>query len=298
MLEFFLGFLELRDITRDAEGSHNLFTLVAHRQFGGDGPGNVPVGKSLFFDKAQQRFAGLQDARLVGISLAGVFEAEKIKVGLADGFAGIPQTEVIGQRPVDAFESALPILEVNAVRDVGLQSLKEAALLFQNRFNTFSLQAVANGAQSISLGIVFRESSRPLTVADYVVAAVGMGAALFFAYFPFWLGLALLVGRREVLLRDGKIHTTERLGLFWRTKRWPMATLKNLQIVGFIPTGKEGARPGSLLNRLDALTGLMEDGTRFMIVLAYPRQLLIPFAEELARRCDARFDGGSIDGCY
>jgi hypothetical protein len=110
------------------------------------------------------------------------------------------------------------------------------------------------------------------------------------AYFPLGLGLAILVGRREVTLRGGKLRTTERVGFLARTKRWPLATLDSVQIVGFVPAPAEGHKEGTLLSRLDALSGVLTDGTRFMVVPAYPRRLLAPFAAELARRCDARFD--------
>jgi hypothetical protein len=137
-----------------------------------------------------------------------------------------------------------------------------------------------------------KAAKKPVAVENYFMLAIGIllaGAA----YFPVWLGLAILAGRPEVTLRGGKLRTTERVGPLWRTKRWPLAKLRRVEIVGFSPTTVP--KEGTLLSRLDALAGVLDDGTRFMIVPGYPRRLLYPFAEELARRCDVKFDAPTTD---
>src|SRR5579871_6605723 len=99
---------------------------------------------------------------------------------------------------------------------------------------------------------------RPVQAEDRIM--IGLGFALgCLAYFPLGLGLAILAGRREVELRGGKLRTTERVGFLWRTKRWPLAKLDSLQIVGFVPSAA-GADETTLLGRLDALTGDLTDG--------------------------------------
>jgi hypothetical protein len=131
--------------------------------------------------------------------------------------------------------------------------------------------------------------NRPLGPEDYVMTSVGvlLGSC---AYFPLWLGLTILAGRRVVEVRGGKLRTTERVGIFWRAKRWPLDRFDRVQIVGFFPTPAPGPKEGTLLSRLDALTGVLADGTRFMIAPGYERRLLYPVADELARRCNARND--------
>src|SRR5262249_16748748 len=113
------------------------------------------------------------------------------------------------------------------------------------------------------------------------------------AYYPLGLGLAILAGHREVTLRGGRLRTTERVGWLARTKRWPLAKLDRVEIVGFFPTPAAGAKEGTLLSRLDALSGVLADGARLMIVPGYPRRLLLPFATELARRCNFPFNAAA-----
>jgi hypothetical protein len=142
----------------------------------------------------------------------------------------------------------------------------------------------------VRMGIAdWRPQNKPVAVEDFVMLGLGVVIGSF-AYFPLWLGLSILAGRREVTLRGGKLRTTECVGPFWRTKRWPLGKLSRLQVVAFFPADAANPKEGSLLSRLDALSGMLEDGTRFMIVPAYPRRLLNPFAEELARRCNCKFD--------
>jgi hypothetical protein len=131
--------------------------------------------------------------------------------------------------------------------------------------------------------------NHPLEVADYFMVGVGVVLGCF-AYYPIWLGLTILAGRRVIELRGGKLRTTERVGFLWRTKRWPLDKFERVQIVGFFPTPASGPKEGTVLSRLDGLTGMLSDYTRFMIAPGYPRRLLYPIAEELARRCNARND--------
>jgi hypothetical protein len=138
------------------------------------------------------------------------------------------------------------------------------------------------------MGVTNLKGHPPQGVEDYIM--LGLGAALGLgAYFPLWLGLAILAGRREVTLRHEYLYTGERVGPLRRFKRWPVAKLSRVEIIPITPTAGK-AEPGSLLSRLDALAGALDDGTRFMIAPAYPRRLLGPVAAELARRCNAKYD--------
>jgi hypothetical protein len=130
--------------------------------------------------------------------------------------------------------------------------------------------------------------NRPVQVEDGVMLALGivLGCS---AYFPIMLGLAILAGRREIRLRGGQLFTSERVGFLRRTKRWPIEKLTRIEFVSFTPSAAK-AKEGTLLSRLEALAGVLGNGTRFMIAPAYPRRLLAPLAAELAARCNARFD--------
>ena len=141
----------------------------------------------------------------------------------------------------------------------------------------------------VRMGQANLRGNKPLGVEDYVMLGLGCLLGLG-AYFPFWLGLCILAGRREISLRGGKLRATERVGPFWQTKRWPLDKLSRVEIVAFFPSAA-APQDGSLLGRLYALCGLLTDGTRFMIAPGYPRALLAPVAAEIARRCNAKFDG-------
>jgi hypothetical protein len=130
--------------------------------------------------------------------------------------------------------------------------------------------------------------NRPVQPEDYVMLALG-GVLALGAYFPIWLGLAILAGKREVTLHGGQLRATERVGPLWRTKRYPLDKLVRVEIIGLTPTSA-AAPEGSFIRRMDALSGLLVDGRRFMIAQAYPRRLLGPVAAEIARRCNAKYD--------
>jgi hypothetical protein len=169
----------------------------------------------------------------------------------------------------------LPHRQLGAVRFVGLPFLAAAAL--------FLYWVVRIGFGNV------RNLNRPVAIEDYFMTGLG-GVLGCFAYFPIWLGLSILAGRRQVTLHGGKLRTTEWVGWLWRTKRWPLAKLDRVEIVGFFPAPAEGPKPGTLLSRLDAMSGMLSDGTRFIIAPGYPRRLLQPVAAEIARRCNAKFD--------
>jgi hypothetical protein len=186
----------------------------------------------------------------------------------------LPPEITITERGEDDVTFALPRRELGSFRLVGLLLLAAAAV--------FLYWVAWLGVTNIT------RLNRQVQPEDYVMLALG-GLLALGAYFPIWLGLAVLAGRREIALRGGMLRATERVGPLWRTKRYPLDKLVRVEIIGLTPTSA-AAPESSFIRRIDALSGLLADGRRFMIAQAYPRRLLGPIAAEIARRCNAKYD--------
>jgi hypothetical protein len=124
--------------------------------------------------------------------------------------------------------------------------------------------------------------------------------------YPLWHLLTLLYGHREIGLRSDWLYAGERLGVFCKSKRWPVSRVKQVQIVDLVPqsraanefratvsaAGREvprrSAAPNSvaadLVRHLNALTAVLNDGNRIVLALAYPRSLLDTFSQELSKQ--------------
>jgi hypothetical protein len=183
----------------------------------------------------------------------------------------MPPEIVVTERDDDDITFAFPPRQIGFLRLAGLIPL------------VFS---VAILGFIVKIGIGNLPANRPMRPEDYFM--VGLGVAIgSSAYYPIWLGLSILGGRRDVTIRGGKLRVTERVGFLWRTKRWPLKDITRVEIVGLSPTTVP--KEGTLLSRLDALAGVLPLGKRFMIAPAYPRRLLAPVAAEIARRCNLKF---------
>jgi len=104
--------------------------------------------------------------------------------------------------------------------------------------------------------------------------------------FSLWLTLAALFGRREVELSEGQLRAGERIRGMRRTKSWPLALVKRLQIVSPIST-KSGEQIAGILEQLCSLTVVLDDDKRVLLVPGYPRSWLDAFAAELSGRFSA-----------
>jgi hypothetical protein len=102
---------------------------------------------------------------------------------------------------------------------------------------------------------------------------------------PLWWGLAALVGHREIEIRSDSIRTFERVGPFWRSKRWKLDKITKFDCVD--PSGdNDGNVPGHL-ERFYALLVRLSGGGQGMLAWGYAPELLRPLAEALTERGNA-----------
>lgn len=179
-----------------------------------------------------------------------------------------PEIEVLHEP--DRASYRLPPREFGRWRLLGLVPLAVGLVV---------LLKVGTFAQNVLFG-----ENRPLQWTDFAFASIGGLIGLAIAYVPLGLGLAALWGRREIVVRGGKLRTTERAGPFWYTRRWPIARIERLSVIGL--SGGTEAVSSPLLSKFDALAGNLRDGKRIMIAPAFPRALLGPLARDLAEVCN------------
>ena len=154
-----------------------------------------------------------------------------------------------------------------------------------------------------------------------------LAIAFFLVGLPVRFALLLLFGHCEIELGDGQLAAIERAGLLRRSKKWPLPRLKRLQVVGLlapensVTTLRQAAealvaehqagRPRrgprvpdredplateeppakkNLLANANALTGVLDDGKRFLLVAGYPRDWLTRLADDLSARCATTSD--------
>jgi len=103
------------------------------------------------------------------------------------------------------------------------------------------------------------------------------------AMVPFCFGLFILAGRtRIVVVRRERIVVTEVAGLIRRSRKLRCADIARLEIAD--PSGAGGTGPATPLAALPlgALTAVMHNGSKRMLLLGYPRDWLDGMAEELS----------------
>jgi hypothetical protein len=165
----------------------------------------------------------------------------------------------------------------------------------------------------------------------------GFGFALFVLLalsYPIYHLLLYLISHCEIEIRDGELFATERAGWLRRSRRWPLTRLKRLQVMGLAadsfdstPLRREaealvaqhqsrrarrrlgtdefgsGEPDGNgnksrLVKNLNALTGLLDDGKRFILVAGYPRDWLTRLADDISVRTNAVVEapnGGKLE---
>jgi hypothetical protein len=96
---------------------------------------------------------------------------------------------------------------------------------------------------------------------------------------PMFIGLAIMFGRTRVEWRDGGLRVAERVGpLFW-TRRLPRKPVRTLEVSA--GTVRRGDAPPTPMDNFASLGIVYEDGTRSVVALGYPKDWLLPVAEEL-----------------
>ncbi len=144
---------------------------------------------------------------------------------------------------------------------------------------------------------------------------------------PAYYLLLYLMSDCEIEIRDGEIFASERVGLFRRRRRWQLARLKRLQVMGLFgpSTGTtslrgqaeaivaqyqssrsrrrlgtdapasesdptEAADRSSLAENLNVLTGVLDGNRRFILAAGYPRDWLTHLANDISARTNAAVD--------
>lgn len=105
---------------------------------------------------------------------------------------------------------------------------------------------------------------------------------------PLWWGMAALFGHRELEIRGDSIRTIERVGPFWRSKRWRLATISIFDCVD--PSGDQDGNVPGYLERFYALLVRLNGGGQGMLAWGYAPELLRPLAAALTERGNAALE--------
>jgi hypothetical protein len=116
--------------------------------------------------------------------------------------------------------------------------------------------------------------------AAFMLSLVSVGGLV-----PLWWGLAALVGHREIEIRGDAIRTIERVGPFWRSKRWKLAKISKFDCVD--PSADNDGNVPGFLERFYALLVRLNGGGQGMLAWGYQPELLKPLAEALTERGNA-----------
>jgi hypothetical protein len=96
---------------------------------------------------------------------------------------------------------------------------------------------------------------------------------------PLVIGLLILFGRCRVEWKEGRLRVSEMLGPLRWTRRLPFKPVRKLAVSA--ATSKSGSAPPCEMAQFASLTAEFDDGTKKLIVLGYPKQMLLGLAQEL-----------------
>jgi hypothetical protein len=138
-----------------------------------------------------------------------------------------------------------------------------------------------------------------LFAVGWMLAAAAIGDGWFGWIFALWglpffigglspvaIGLFMLIGRCEIELRDGALHTTERAGPFHWSRRQPVNAVKRFNI-----RTADSANAPAFLGGLAALDADCGKPKPFLIAIGYPREWLQALGDDLARCCNLAAPG-------
>jgi hypothetical protein len=100
---------------------------------------------------------------------------------------------------------------------------------------------------------------------------------------PLWWGAVGLWGHRELEIRGQWLRTIERLGPFWRSKRWRLTKISRFAVVAAVPPYGEQPTP-VLFERFNALLARLDGGKQGMLAWGYDDQMLRQLGVALAER--------------
>jgi hypothetical protein len=186
-----------------------------------------------------------------------------------------------------------------------------------------ALTLVALCILTIAPQLPFLRQGQPWHLFGFVFA---LFVALVFAVPAYYL-LLYLLSDCKIEIREGELFATERAGLFRRRRRWQLARLKRLQVMGlFGPSNgttslrgqaeaivaqyqtsrsrrrlgtearagesdpSEAADRSPFAKNLNVLTGVLDDNRRFILAAGYPRDWLTHLANDISARTNAAVD--------
>jgi hypothetical protein len=106
-----------------------------------------------------------------------------------------------------------------------------------------------------------------------------LGGYLLFA------GLLLSAGHTEVAVRAARLHLIERCGLLRWTRRRPLVELRGFRVEHEDASLPDGTRAMGQPGEWATLKADLANGKSVTVCQFYPREWLLPLAEDLARRC-------------
>jgi hypothetical protein len=125
----------------------------------------------------------------------------------------------------------------------------------------------------------------------FIVAGVSMAG----------LGLLILAGRSDVEVRGGRLMAVERVGPVRYARRRPVGAVRRFKVTHNPPEGdaEDGERRSAApepeaLARLALILAECDRGKPLWVAPGYPRDWLLPLANDLARRCQVVTDTGEL----
>lgn len=129
----------------------------------------------------------------------------------------------------------------------------------------------------LAMGLGWRQFANPCSMLlVFFIGPISWGG-----FAPLWWGLGCFFGHRELVIGDGYLRTVERVGLFWRSKRWKISTIGSLTVKRISDTKPP---PIDLVGEFNALVFHSRAGKQGMLAWGYPIALLNGLAKELAQR--------------
>jgi hypothetical protein len=108
---------------------------------------------------------------------------------------------------------------------------------------------------------------------------------LVFAFRIIRTGAIVYAGHSEIILDGGRLDATERAGPFRWTQRRAVADVWRLTVTPQIGRGDARSEGPTLPGKLVLIRALCEGGKPLLLAVAYPRDWVLPLANDLARRC-------------
>jgi hypothetical protein len=178
-----------------------------------------------------------------------------------------PEIEVLDQWP-ESFSYRLPRRNVGGTRWFGAVLILAGLLV---------ALGVANLIATFFFNFHFLW--RGVSTIAFLLAIPTAGGSL-----PLWWGLGVLFGRRELVIKNGRLKTIEWVGPCWYSKAWPVNVISRFHVTSITPVNEDNPQPPPQWTKVwDALALFTASGNRGMLAWGYPQELFEPLAFDL---CD------------